>query len=85
MLRCKEISELVSRSLDQKLPFWTRMGVRTHLMMCRFCSGFRRQILFFRRAARDDTDATGRTADPHARLSDQARERIKLTLQNPDS
>lgn len=81
MLSCKEVSHLVSESLDRKLPFWQRMQVRMHLLMCRFCSRFRKQTLFLRDAARhylmavEETETAASTG-----LSPEARDRIKKSL-----
>jgi predicted anti-sigma-YlaC factor YlaD len=52
MLSCKETSELVSRSLDERLSWSQRMAVRLHLLMCGACRRFVEQMGFLRRAAR---------------------------------
>lgn len=44
MLSCKEATRLVSEGLDRELPFWRRMGLRLHVVMCRGCSRYTRQI-----------------------------------------
>jgi hypothetical protein len=81
MLSCKEVSHLVSQSLDRKPPFWQRIQVRLHLLMCRFCARFRKQTLFLRDAARHylmAVEDTGTAAN--IGLSPEARERIKRSL-----
>ncbi len=87
MLRCREVSTLVSESMERKLPFGTRMQVWMHLMLCRFCAGFARQIRFIRRAARPTQEQpAGSPSTPQATLSQEARERIKAVLrENTDS
>ncbi len=81
MLRCREISKLVSESMERDLPLRRRMEVRMHLMMCRLCSGFARQARLLRRAARENPERLGPDEGaPEAKLSDEARERIKATL-----
>jgi hypothetical protein len=81
MLRCREISELVSQSMERDLPLRRRLEVRMHLMMCRMCAGFARQMRLLRRAARENPDRLGPDeSSPEARLSEEARERIKATL-----
>ena len=81
MLSCKEVSHLVSESLDRKLSLWQRIQVRVHLLMCRFCSRFRNQTLFLRDAARhylmavEETETSASTG-----LSPEARDRIKRSL-----
>ncbi len=84
MLSCKEVSHLVSESLDRQLPLVQRLRVRLHLLMCRFCSRFRQQTLFLRDAARRYLRAIEETeTGPGTALSPEARERIKRSLK-PD-
>ena len=81
MLSCKDVSYLVSESLDRKLPFWQRLQVRLHLLMCRFCARFRKQTLFLRDAARHYLMAVEETETAtSAGLSPEARVRIKQSL-----
>ena len=85
MLRCREISRLVSESMERDLPFRRRLEVRMHLMMCRMCWGFARQIRLLRRGARENPERLGpdETA-PEAKLPEEARERIKAAIRNGD-
>ncbi|MEA3435252.1 MAG: zf-HC2 domain-containing protein [Thermodesulfobacteriota bacterium] len=79
MHNCKEITRLVSESLDRKLPLHQRMGIRVHLLMCKFCSRYKKQLLILREAMRlqerylEDTGAS-------ITLSSEARERIKRSF-----
>lgn len=50
MLSCREASELMSQELDRPLGWSERIGLRLHLLVCRGCSNFRRQMDFMRRA-----------------------------------
>ncbi len=80
MLSCKEVSLLLSRSCDQDLPWRTRLAIRLHLLYCRGCARFARQLRFLRAAAR-------RLAQPDilpdgAQLSATARGRIRAALQH---
>ena len=52
MYDCKEVTRMVSESLDRKLPFHQRMGIRVHLFMCKFCSRYRKQLLILREVMR---------------------------------
>ena len=64
MLSCKETSELVSRSLDERLSWSQRMAVRLHLLMCGACRRFVEQMGVIRRAARGYPGAgSGRDGD----------------------
>jgi hypothetical protein len=51
MRSCREISELVSQSLDRDLSLRERLAVRLHLMLCSRCAKFKKQMLFMRKAA----------------------------------
>ncbi len=86
MLRCREISKLVSQSMERQLPLGQRMQVRMHLMLCRLCAGFARQVRLLRRAAKQDCEriaADGSTSE--SALSAAARERIKAALRESGS
>lgn len=52
MKNCKDISELLSDSLDRKLTWPERLEIRLHFMMCRSCPKFLQQINFLRKTAR---------------------------------
>ena len=79
MFRCKDVSHKVSLSLDASLPLHQRLAVRMHLMMCRYCARFRRQLIMLRKACRlvDDEPSTDEAT---ATLSNETRERIKKVL-----
>ena len=85
MLRCREISKLVSESMEHKLSLRVRMQVWMHLWMCRFCSGFARQLRLFRLAARQYPERLATDDATEAILSQEARQRIKSTLREESS
>jgi len=77
MLTCKDVTRLISDSMDRSLPLGKRIGVRLHLMICRFCARYERQLLLIRDTVRriaDPPDPPG--ALPPDTLSPEARERI---------
>jgi len=49
MFNCKDVSRLVSESMDRDLSFTKKMGVRFHLMMCRHCARFQDQLARIRK------------------------------------
>lgn len=53
MLNCKQNSELLSQSLDRPVSLREKMAMRMHLMMCRGCRNFEKQLTFIRKAARE--------------------------------
>ncbi len=79
MLSCKEVTQLVSQSLDDRLGWRTRAGVRLHLLVCRGCTRFVRQMRFLRTAAQHFSRAWPENA-AEPRLSAAARERIARAL-----
>ncbi len=76
---CREASRAQSEALDHSLPLPKRVGVWLHLMICKWCRRYGRQIRFLRAAAHEHPeDLTG--AVPQ-KLSPEARERMKRKLQ----
>jgi len=76
---CKKTSAMISESMDRQLPLSQRMGLRFHLMMCRLCSRYQRQLCLIR-----DTLHAGSAAEQNettgSGLSPEGRERIKKNL-----
>jgi hypothetical protein len=79
MFNCKEVTRKVSESLDRELSFHQRVGLRIHLLMCKFCSRYQRQLLFLREAARLYTEHS-EYIEPSGKLPSEVRERIKRTV-----
>lgn len=53
MLNCKQNSELMSQALDRQVTLRENLAMRLHLMMCRGCRNYEKQLAFIRRAARE--------------------------------
>ena len=79
MFKCEEVTKKVSESLDRKLPLYQRIFIRMHLLMCKYCTRFRDQLLILREASRLE-DLAGEAVDPTFALSLEARTRIKESL-----
>ena len=75
MFRCDEVSRKVSQAMDAPLPLHQRVAVRIHLMMCRYCARFRRQLAMLRHMSRM---VESRPAGEG--LSSEAKARIKASL-----
>ncbi|MCU0574823.1 MAG: zf-HC2 domain-containing protein [Syntrophobacteraceae bacterium] len=83
MLSCEETTRLISESLDRVLPFRQRMAVWAHLLMCRYCSRYRKQLLFIEKAISQVVEGEREGLDPiqwGPSLSPEARERIGEAL-----
>jgi hypothetical protein len=81
MYSCKQVSQIVSESLDRKLPVWTWLQLRMHLAMCGICSRFRKNMIRIdhevkRHAREDETDID----QDSTRLSEATRNRIQRQL-----
>jgi len=81
MFKCKEVTRMVSESLDRKLPLYQRIGVRIHLLMCKFCSRFKKQLLFLRETIHLHVER-GKDTELSTKLPPEARERIRKSIQN---
>jgi hypothetical protein len=78
---------MVSESMDRKFPLHRRILLNAHLLMCRYCNRFKKQLLILRNAVGlEDIHEKGR-GHSHS-LSNEARERIKQAMRdlspNPD-
>lgn len=86
MLSCKEISKLVSQSMDRELTWRERMNVWMHLKMCRLCAAFRRDVLSLRKRIRQQAISIEDVASVHeVKLSAEAAERIRQAIQSQSS
>jgi hypothetical protein len=77
---CREAARLQSEALDKKLPFSKRLGLRLHLLICKWCRRYGKQIRFLRSAAHQCPDDLTEAAPQ--KLSAEARERIRQRLQS---
>jgi hypothetical protein len=79
MFRCNDVSQKVSQSIDMTLPLHQRAAIKFHLMMCRYCARFSRQLKMLRRLSRHpDSDLP--PDEPPESLSHEAKQRIKDAL-----
>lgn len=78
MISCEEAARLISRSCDNRLGFRERVRLRLHLMMCRVCPKFLRQMRLLKTTA--GQQAKRYEADESHSLSAEARERIQRKL-----
>src|SRR5881392_2980361 len=75
---CKEAVRLQSEALDRRLPLARRIGLRLHLLLCKWCRRYGEQIAFLRTVAHESGEKD--SCAPPQTLSSAARERIKQRL-----
>jgi hypothetical protein len=80
MLACREVTRLVSESLDRELSLPQRMSIKMHLMMCKLCSRYNKQLAALREAFRLYAMREKDIDIYPASLSSGARRRIKQAL-----
>lgn len=79
MFNCEKVTHLVSESLDHKLPLYRQLGMRIHLLMCKFCSRYQKQLLFLRKTARLYSERS-EDLDSSIKLSSEVGKRIKESM-----
>jgi len=79
MFKCSEVTRLISKSMDQKLPISQRIGIRIHLAMCRYCSLYKKQLELLRKIIAQVVLTEDTIVSP-LNLSPQARLRMKQVL-----
>jgi hypothetical protein len=87
MLNCRQVTRLVSQSMEVRLPWYQRVAVRFHLLYCVWCRRYASQIQFLRKAAKgldaETQNASASGLSPDAK--EQMRKRLEETLKNPSS
>ncbi len=53
MLQCSEVVRLYASDEVHRVSLWTRLMARVHLMMCRFCHRYVRELAAIGEASRD--------------------------------
>ena len=75
---CRQVSKLQSDLLDRPLSLPKRFGLRLHLLVCKWCRRYGKQIRFLHEAVHEHPDELSQ-ATPQT-LSPEARERLKQRL-----
>lgn len=79
MFRCNDVSQKVSKSMDTALPVHQYIAVWLHLMMCRYCYRFKKQLMMLRNMSHK-VDSYPAHVQPKETLSLETKERIKKRL-----
>ncbi len=65
--------------MDVPLPVHQSIAIWVHLMMCRYCYRFKKQLMMLRKMSRK-TDGSPPHVPPNDTLSPETKERIKKRL-----
>jgi hypothetical protein len=77
---CRDASRLQSEALDHPLSAAKRLGLWLHLLICKWCRRYGKQIRFLHHQAHEHPDEL--TEALPQKLSPEARERMKQRLQS---
>jgi hypothetical protein len=79
-LPCRDVTRLVSESMDRTLPASTRIQLQLHYWICQACTQYRQQLLVLRQVTRRSEPETH--AQDNAQLSSAAKARLKEALRS---
>ncbi len=79
IFNCREVSRLVSESLDRKLPLGERIVIKIHFLMCKLCPEVKRQMYFISEVMSRFT-LESIALESEESLSQETKEKIKLAL-----
>lgn len=77
MISCREVTREIAGDEQQPRSLWRRMQLRLHLVMCRHCGEYARQIRGIGSAAREFLYSAPEGGDPSER---EALARLKRSL-----
>jgi hypothetical protein len=77
---CREVARLQSDALDRRLSSSKRIGLRVHLVLCKWCRRYGKQIRFLRRTTHEHPEELTEAAP--STLSAEARERLRRSLRD---
>jgi hypothetical protein len=55
-MNCKDVTHLLSEAQDRQLTLAERMSLEMHLVICKGCANFKKQMSFLRKACRGYAD-----------------------------
>jgi len=81
MRSCRDTTKLLSESMDRDLPLRTRVGLRLHLMMCKYCKRYAQQLQFIHKAFGENAERLAESQSCQAPpLPEDRRRRIESAL-----
>lgn len=83
MLRCREVTHLVATGDVESASFVRRLELRLHLMMCRHCRNYVRQIAVIGEAARRLWGRDAADTEEESRLETRVLRSLRMDGQSP--
>jgi hypothetical protein len=77
-INCKEASQIASDAQERPLSLGEKINVYLHLLICKPCVNFNKQLKFMRKATASANDQV--SIKPDTGMSDNTRERIRQQL-----
>lgn len=84
MLTCEEAEKLISETMDHPLSFWERINLKVHLLICKVCPTYMRQLQLLRELLRKWASHSDRFL-PDKKFSPESKEKIKQHLSQLNS
>jgi hypothetical protein len=79
---CRNASRLQSAELDRQLPKAQKFGLKLHLLLCKWCRRYGKQIRFLHTSSHQFGDPE--CSHPPQSLTNEARQRILEKLKSPE-
>lgn len=80
MINCRDYAVLASHCMDRRLSTWERISMKLHQWLCPPCHEVQVQFDAIRQACRWTIEEDRGPQPGDARLSDEARSRLKASL-----
>src|SRR2546430_16560102 len=49
--KCREMVQILSKSMDERMPLWLRMKKRLHFLICRWCQRYEQKFPYLPKTA----------------------------------
>lgn len=80
MLNCKDMTKLISDSLERRISFRERMELWFHVMMCGMCRRFRSNIIQLRKFIRDSKAEMETVDAPSSPMPPEMKSRLEESV-----
>ena len=83
MLRCKHVAKALADTYYNDLPWWRRVGLKSHVVLCVFCGKYHRNVMTLQDAVQHylKHEDKPKEAAQEMSMSDDSKARIQQKLQ----